>query len=154
MPHELIEINPIEQRFDELMRSWGFPTFGWPFRSTLPTAERPFAPPSEVMVDEKAFTVRTDLPGVDPARDVTVLVEEGELVIRGERKQKTETKEKGYHRSELYTGYFERHFALPKGAAVDKIAATYGDGVLEVSVPITAAAPKATPIKIEAKAAK
>lgn len=156
MPRELIEFSPIEQRFDELMRSFGLPAFGLRFRPLPIGDSRPFMPPSEVTVDEKAFVVRTDLPGIDATKDVTVEIEEGDLVIRGERKQKTETKEKGYHRSDVYTGYFERRFLLPKGYREDKVVAKYADGVLEVSVPLAPEAVKPKAIKIEApaKAAK
>ena len=150
MPRDIIEISPIERRFDDLMRGFGFPTLAWPFRPVAAGDGRPFAPPSELTLDEQAMVVRTDLPGIDATKDVTVLVEDGDLVIRGERKQKTETKEKGYHRSEVFSGYFERRFALPKGYDEAKIAATYVDGVLEVKVPLAATTPKPKTIKIEA----
>lgn len=150
MPREIIEISPIERRLDDLVRGFGFPTLAWPFRPENLGGARPFAPPSELTLDEQAMVVRTDLPGIDVAKDVTVLVEDGDLLIRGERKQKTETKEKGFHRSEVFSGYFERRFALPKGYDESKIAATYVDGVLEVKVPLGVTTPKPKPIKIEA----
>lgn len=149
MPREMIEFSPVEQRVEEMLRGFGLPALNWPFRTAWPAAgARPFTPPSEVIVADQLFTVRTDLPGIDPARDVTVVVEDGDLVIRGERKRRTETMEKGYHRSEVFTGYFERRFALPKGAEESKIAATYEDGILEVTVPLMIEGPKHRAIKI------
>ena len=149
MPRDLIEITPVEQRVEEMLRGFGLPAFSWPFRTAWPAAgARSFTPPSEVIVADQLFTVRTDLPGIDPVKDVTVVMEDGDLVIRGERKQHTETKEKGYYRSEVFTGYFERRFALPKGYDEAKIAATYEDGVLEVTVPLMTEGPKPKAIKI------
>jgi HSP20 family protein len=145
----MLEISPVEQRVEEMLRGFGLPAFSWPFRTAWTAAgDKTFAPPSDVIVTDQLFTVRTDLPGIDPARDVTVVMEDGDLVIRGERKQHTETKDKGYYRSEVFTGYFERRFAVPKTHDEAKIAATYQDGVLEVTVPLTAAAGKPKAIKI------
>ncbi len=41
-----------------------------------------------------------ELPGVDPAEDVTVTIEEGDLVVRGERKRKEEVKDEDQERQD------------------------------------------------------
>jgi HSP20 family protein len=62
---------------------------------------------------------------------VKVTVDNGVLTITGERKFEEE-KGKKYHRIERGYGSFMRSFALPEGAAGDKISAEFKDGVLKV----------------------
>ena len=138
----------------QLFRSFGLPAFdlpmiGFPFR--MP---RSYAPPAEVLTRDETMVVRLDLPGIDPEKDVKVTVHEGDLVIEGERKQRTEMKEKDYYRSELYRGAFTRRFGLPAGVDEGKITATYQDGVLEITVPGAPAAPppKVKTIKVKTAA--
>jgi HSP20 family protein len=87
----------------------------------------------EDFVEEGAYVLRAELPGIDPEKDVEVSIENDMLTIRGERRE--ETKEK--NRREFHYGSFRRTVSLPKGADADKITASYNDGVLEVRVPTT-----------------
>lgn len=87
----------------------------------------------EDYLEEGAYVLRAELPGIDPAKDVEVEVEGDMLHIRGERRE--ETKEKNHR--EFHYGSFRRTVSLPKGADADKITASYNDGVLEVRVPTT-----------------
>ena len=88
----------------------------------------------EDFVEEDAYVLRAELPGLDPEKDVEVSIENDMLTIRGERRE--ETKEK--NRREFHYGSFRRTVSLPKGANADNITASYTDGVLEVRVPTTA----------------
>jgi HSP20 family protein len=87
----------------------------------------------EDFLEEGAYVVRAELPGIDPEQDVEVSVENDMLTIRGERRE--ETKEK--NRREFHYGSFLRTIALPKNADAGNITASYTDGVLEVRVPTT-----------------
>jgi HSP20 family protein len=87
----------------------------------------------EDFVEEGAYVLRAELPGIDPEKDVEVSVENDMLTIRGERRE--ETKEK--NRREFHYGSFRRTVSLPKAADADNITASYTDGVLEVRVPTT-----------------
>jgi HSP20 family protein len=75
---------------------------------------------------------RAELPGVDPAKDVEVTAEDGYLRVVVTRKE--ESKEPG--RSEFRYGTFHRTVALPPGAREDTIAATYVEGILEITMKI------------------
>ncbi len=86
----------------------------------------------EDYLEEGAYVLRAELPGIDPAKDVEVEVEGDMLHIRGERRE--ETKEKNHR--EFHYGSFRRTMSLPKGAKADQITASYNDGVLEVRVPV------------------
>lgn len=88
----------------------------------------------EDFIEEGAYVLRAELPGINPDEDVEVSVENDLLTIRGERRE--ETKEKS--RREFHYGSFRRTVTLPKGADAERITASYTDGVLEVRVPATA----------------
>lgn len=93
-----------------------------------------WAPSVDIIEDEKEWLVKADLPEVKK-EDVKVSVENGALVITGERKLEKEEKEKKYHRIERAYGKFLRTFTLPEGADGTKIAADFKDGVLKVHLP-------------------
>ena len=73
-------------------------------------------------------------------------VENGTLVLRGEKKQETQVDNESAHRVERSYGSFSRSFALPTSVAADRITANYRDGVLEVVLP---KAEEAKPRKIK-----
>ena len=70
-----------------------------------------------------------------------VEVVEGALVISGERKEEQEEKGEGFYRSERTYGSFFRRLPLPEGVKSEEAAATFKNGVLEVTIP----APKREP---------
>jgi len=55
--------------------------------------------------------------------------------MHGERQLEKETEEKGYRRIERSYGTFNRSFTLPLNVDTTKIAATFNNGLLEVSIP-------------------
>lgn len=89
----------------------------------------------EEHLDDGRYTLRAELPGVDPEKDVDISVRDGQLMIKAER---TERKEEGT-RSEFHYGSFYRSMTLPLGAKEDDIAATYDDGILTVTMPVAEA---------------
>jgi HSP20 family protein len=82
---------------------------------------------------EGVYEVRAELPGVDPTDDIEVTVRDGQLTIKAER---TQTSESNGH-SEFSYGSFVRTVALPAGADEDEIHATYDRGILTVAVPFS-----------------
>ena len=91
--------------------------------------------------------VRVALPGVDP-KDVEVTVSDEYLVIRGERKGKTE--EKNRYVREFAYGSFERTFTLPEGIDPGKVQAKFANGMLDLTMPApVAVVPKKIEIQIE-----
>ncbi|MFD9637512.1 Hsp20/alpha crystallin family protein [Streptomyces violascens] len=87
----------------------------------------------EEALTEEAYTLRAELPGIDPDHDVELTVTEGVLTLRAERK--TETADK--HHTEFRYGTFARSVRLPAGAQGDETTAEYKDGVLTITVPLT-----------------
>lgn len=83
------------------------------------------------------YEVRAELPGVDPTDDIEVTVHDGQLTIKAERAQ---TSESNGH-SEFSYGSFMRTVPLPAGADEDDINATYDRGILTVTVPLSEDSP-------------
>lgn len=96
-----------------------------------------------------AVVIRADLPGIDPDKDVTIEILDGELRVSAERRREEKIEEKDYVRTELRYGSFTRTVPLPAGASEQDVAATYKDGVLEIRVPLAEPqAPEAKKIQI------
>ncbi len=93
--------------------------------------------------------VQAELPGLTKD-DVEVQVEHGVLTISGEKTQGVEQGKEGadYHLVERSYGRFQRSFTLPRSVDADKVAASFENGVLNVSLPKVAAA---KPRQIEIK---
>lgn len=108
-----------------------------------------FNPALESFIDKdgKKFYCHVMLPGVDP-KNVNLQVQGNTLTISGERSATKETKEGDYLRREITYGSFQRSILLPEGVDTDKLNAEYRNGILEISVPIFAAA---LPRKVEIK---
>ncbi|EHI13926.1 Hsp20/alpha crystallin family protein [Mycolicibacterium thermoresistibile] len=113
------------------------------------TAE--FTPAAEVVRDGDDAVIRLELPGVDIKRDVNVELEDGRLVIHGERRDEHEENRDGRYLRELRYGSFRRSFALPANVTKDDISATYEAGVLTVRVAGAHAGTERERIAIEAK---
>jgi HSP20 family protein len=100
----------------------------------LTAMEPAWTPQVDVSQKEDRILVHADLPGVKK-EDVHVDVEKDMLIIRGERRDEREEKEKGYYRSERSYGSFYRALPLPEGVDPNRCEATYKDGVLEINIP-------------------
>jgi HSP20 family molecular chaperone IbpA len=75
-------------------------------------------PPVDVLETEHEVIVLTALPGVDPA-SVDTVIEDGALVISGERTLPPELRVAVIHRLELPQGRFYRRLPIPPGAYSD-----------------------------------
>lgn len=90
------------------------------------------------------YVLHVDLPGADPG-SVDVNVEDRTLTIRAERSAHTEPDVQWLAR-ERAVGIYVRQLTLGRGLALDKIAASYADGVLTLTIPV---AEEAKPRRIE-----
>ncbi|MGC0144651.1 Hsp20/alpha crystallin family protein [Pseudactinotalea sp. Z1732] len=102
------------------------------------------AMPIDLYRDGDKFVLNMDLPGVDPS-SIDVDVEDQTLTIRAERGQ-AENQQTQWLARERPTGTFARQLMLGSGVSVDRIDASYADGVLSLTIPV---AEEAKPRKIE-----
>ena len=104
-------------------------------------------PSLELSKTDKEVRITAEVPGMTE-KDVELLVEDGVLTLRGEKKSETEDKDRGY--SERCYGRFERRIALPAGVDEENAKAEFRDGVLTVTLPLSAEAERGRRIPINA----
>jgi HSP20 family protein len=107
------------------------------------------SPAVDITETEEAFIVTAEVPGL-AEKDIEVLLSGDTLTIKGEKKQEREDKDDNVYLSERSYGAFQRAFSLPETVNSEKIAASFSNGVLSVTLPKVVVAP---PKKIEVKAA-
>jgi HSP20 family protein len=90
----------------------------------------------EEFMEGDTLVIRAELPGIDPAKDLELTIDDGVLYIRAERRQETKVEDKQGYRSELRYGAFTRSLPLPTGVLSEDVTASYTAGILEVRVPV------------------
>jgi HSP20 family protein len=114
-------------------------------RSTAPigsdtTDTGGWRPAVDLFEEQERYLLRADLPGVT-AEDVDLQVEDGHLVLRGERRAEAPVEREAYLRVERPYGRFRTTIALPSSVDRSRIEARHRNGVLEVSLPKKKAEP-------------
>ena len=84
--------------------------------------------------DKHDLVLRAELPGMS-REDIEVTVENGTIILKGEKKFDAEVKEENYRRIERSYGTFHRSFSLPNTVDAAKVAAEYKNGVLTITLP-------------------
>jgi len=118
----------MNRMFDEAFRGFDIGSFGSPAMMGWPNVE--------LNETEKEVRVVAELPGLDQ-NDVAIELSDGVLIISGEKKSETEDKERLF--SERYYGRFERRIPVDE-VDQDKVAASFNNGVLTVTLPKSPAA--------------
>ena len=90
-----------------------------------------------------------ELPGVS-AEDIDVAVQDGNIVVTGEKRFEQEETGKNYFFSEREYGAFQRVFRIPADGEQDTIDAELRNGVLLVRIP-KARADTSAPRKIDVR---
>jgi HSP20 family protein len=114
--------------FDDVFRGFDMAPFGGVSRMAS-------WPHVEVVDNDKDVRISAELPGLED-KDVEVLIGDGVLTIRGEKKSAIEDKERAF--SERTYGRFERRIPLAWEVEEDKIEASFKNGVLTVTLPKSA----------------
>jgi HSP20 family protein len=102
-----------------------------------------FMPMDLCKVDDH-YVVTADLPGVDPG-SVDVSIDNGTLTLTARRSARTEDSVQ-WLANERFFGTYRRQLSLGDGIDASRIAATYENGVLTVTIPV---AERAKPRRIE-----
>ena len=90
---------------------------------------------------ETAYEVTAELPGMAES-DVEVKLANGNLSIKGEKKEEKTEKDKERYVSERSYGAFQRVLRLPEDVDAEKIEAEFSNGVLKVTLPKSPEAPR------------
>ena len=111
--------------------------------SALMDNRGPRVMPMDLFREGDHYVLNADMPGIDPG-SVDIDVDGQLLTIRGERTMANHDNVKWLTRERM-AGSFLRQLNLGQGLDVDRICATYNNGVLSVTIPVSEAA---TPRKI------
>lgn len=114
--------------------SGAWPSLLDPLRSMGARVADWFAPASEASVNDDAYLIKMELPGVEQ-EDIHLSVQDGVATVKGEKKSSREEKGETWYFSEREFGAFSRSFRLPPDADAAKVRADLKDGVLTVTVP-------------------
>jgi len=137
------ELSTLQREMDELFKRI--------FGSTRETGESGFlaaAPVINSYIKDGVFHLEAELPGVDTDK-LDVRMDGETLVIRGERRSTHKKEDVDYLLRESRLSTFERRMTLPAGADVDKAHATFENGLLEVTMPVTKVVASGRKIPIE-----
>lgn len=118
----------VNRLFDDVFRGFGLPSL----RGTSGIAAG--WPSVEIADSDKDIKVTAEVPGLEE-KDIEVLLDDGVLTLKGEKRSETEDKEKQF--SERYYGRFERRIPLGAEVKEDQVDATFKNGVLTVTLPKT-----------------
>ena len=127
----------IDQLFERFSSALGMPSLANDFGAFA----RPgtslgnyYRPQIDVSGDNNAYEIKLDVPGMSEA-DLSIEVNQDRLLIRGEKQQQSESKDKHYYRVERHYGSFQRTLSLPDDADADEIMAQLENGVLRLEIP-------------------
>jgi len=116
------------------------------------TASGAWVPPVDIYENgQHELVLKAELPDVS-REDIELTVDNGTLVIKGEKRLSSEAKDDQFHRIERHYGTFSRSFSLPNKVDSSKVSAEYKNGVLTVRLPLREEA-KPRQIKVDVAAA-
>lgn len=93
-----------------------------------------WTPAIEIQDREDSLIVRAEIPGVE-AKDIDIQVAREALSIAGEHRYEKKSEEKGFFRSELRYGSFQRTIPLPVAVENTQAQAEFKDGILKLTLP-------------------
>lgn len=122
----LHEVRNLERK---ILRDFFDPNY-WP--TTL--ASQISFPPSELMEDEKNYSLTVELPGLTK-ENIKIEADRKRLRIFGERKEEVQKENVRQHYSELAYGSFIREYQFREAIEEGKIQANYQNGILKLTIP-------------------
>lgn len=114
----------VDRLFEELIhRPWGCDR----------TNGEGWSPQLDLYETDAAFILEVDLPGVKK-QDVSVVVQNGALILQGRRSFGRGTAEEHFYCRERRAGHFVRRLRLPASVRQEQIHAEFHNGVLRVTL--------------------
>lgn len=95
-----------------------------------------FQPKLDVTDDKNFVRIACEVPGVD-AKDLEVEVQDGVLIVGGEKRREETTESEGCYHTERSYGAFRRSIPVPSEVDTSKAEAKFDKGVLTIRLPKT-----------------
>lgn len=124
----------VDRMFDRFFNDFGLSGFRSGSHMLEGIAGSVLKPRLDLGATDKAYTISVEIPGVSE-EDVSLELVNDTLIIRGEKKQEKEEKNKNFYRLERSYGSFQRTLSLPEDVNRDKIIANFKKGVLHITIP-------------------
>ncbi len=132
--HPILQLHhEMNRLFESTFRGAGLPLFNTDFFTPL-TSSGLLKPQVDIAATDKEYTITVEVPGVSE-KDVTIEIADHNMIIRGEKKQEKEGKDKNYYRIERSYGSFQRLLSMPEDTDQDNIRAKFKNGVLTIKMP-------------------
>ena len=119
--------------FDDAFGGFGLPSLFGPVLGPV-LRHMPAAPKVDVSETENEIRIAAEMPGTDE-NNVEVLLDDDRLIIRGEKKEEREDKDRNYHVRERVEGIFSRTLPLPFSPDPSQVKADFKNGVLTITLP-------------------
>ncbi len=125
----------LQREIDQMFKDFA-ERVDWPAPLSTTSGAAVVSPKMDVVETDKSYELTADMPGIEE-KDLEVSVANGMLTIKGEKRYAKEEKDekRNFLRVERSYGGFQRSLALPADADEQKIAASYVNGVLKVTIP-------------------
>jgi len=127
----------MDRWFEDAFKSFAMPSFPSMFESAGGVGAKLsgfYRPQIDVSGDNNCYEISLDVPGLTDS-DLSLEVKDDVLVIKGEKEERSEDKDKHYYRVERSYGSFQRTLSLPDDANADEIKANLDKGVLRLEIP-------------------
>lgn len=119
--------------FDDAFGGFGLPSLFGPVLGPV-LRQMPAAPKVDISETENELRITAEMPGIDE-NNVEVLLDDDRLIIRGEKKEEREDKDRNYHVRERVEGIFSRTLPLPFSPDPSQVTADFKNGVLTITLP-------------------
>ncbi len=124
----------IDRMFDNMFRAFGLSPLKYQNSIFDTNCDLFLKPRLDLSAAENEYKISIEIPGVSE-KDVNIELADDTLIIRGEKKQQTEEKNRHFYRLERSYGEFQRILSLPEDADRDAITADFKNGVLNITIP-------------------
>ena len=93
-------------------------------------------PRIDIIRTEKEMTIVGELPGIQSEEDLSIRMQGRLLVIAGEIKRPYIVDGQELIKDERFTGPFKRKIRLPEDCMIEKLTASYINGLLKIVIPV------------------
>jgi HSP20 family protein len=122
-------LGPLEEELDFFFSRF----FGSPYPSIY-RKELSWRPLTDFYETDNEYVLLMELAQIKPD-EVSIQFQDGVLTVRGVRKAVPQAERRRYHKMEINYGPFEQKVAIADDIDMQRLAASYQDGFLEIKLP-------------------